>query len=195
MNLIMAMIVLTGSQLDPLLLRMESAEYITGSFTQTDLWALTLEEEYSEGILHLARPDLFLLDYTDPSGSAIGFDGSVLYEIDALARQAIVYNTDSQEGFLHMLQRCAEDSSVVSSETLGDSVMIVLQGDFGQGISGMEVGFTLSDSLPFFFSTTDSNGNTTSYTLGGLTVFASVPEGVFSMNVPPDYEIIDQQGI
>ena len=71
-----------SSPLNPLLEKMSNTVYMTGSFIQIDTWALTLDEEVSSGTMYIAQPDLFLLSYTEPEGSRIGYDGSVLYTVE-----------------------------------------------------------------------------------------------------------------
>ncbi|MBN2587910.1 MAG: outer membrane lipoprotein carrier protein LolA [Candidatus Fermentibacteraceae bacterium] len=185
----------SSSPLSPLLDKLSDTGYMTGSFSQTDFWALTLEEESSSGIMHLALPDLFRLSYSDPEGSETGFDGTVLYTVEPDLRQVIIYPSREPESFLHLLSQCDDSTICRTLESGEDSLLFELEGDFGQGIRLMEVGFTLSDSLPFLFSTTDYNGNTTTYRLRDLVTSADCPDGVFSFSAPDGYEIIDPEGM
>jgi len=182
-----------SSSLSPLLEKMRNTVLMTGSFSQTDFWALTLEEETSSGIMYLSHPDLFLLSYTEPYGSAIGYDGSILYTIEADLQQVLLYPSGEPGSFLHMLEK-GDDTTI--SEILqfsDDSMTVLLEGDFGDGINRMRVGFTLSDSLPFLFSTTDYNGNRTEYRIWDLTVDDSCPENIFQLVVPDGYTIVNPE--
>lgn len=182
-----------SSSLNPLLEKMRNTVFMTGSFIQTDSWALTLEEEASSGTMYLAHPDLFLLSYTDPPGAAMGYDGSVLYTIEADLQQVILYTSGEPGSFLHMLEKCT-DSTVAETILLnGDSLIIQYEGDFGEGISRMKVGFTLSDSLPFLFRTTDYNGNRTEYTIRNLITEDSFAENIFQLIVPDGYTIVNPE--
>ncbi len=186
---------ISSSPLSPLLEKLSDTGYMTGSFSQTDFWALTLEEESSSGTMHLALPDLFRLSYSDPEGSATGYDGTVLYTVEPDLHQVIIYPSREPESFLHLLSQCDDSTICRTLESGDDSLIFELEGDFGQGISLMEVGFALSDSLPFLFSTTDYNGNTTTYRLWDLITSADYPAGVFSFPAPEGYEIIDPEGM
>lgn len=187
--------IVSTSPLSPLLRKLEDTGYLTGSFSQTDFWALTLEEESSSGTMHLAPPDLFRLSYSCPSGSATGYDGSVLYTVEPDLRQVIVYSSGEPESFLHLLSECDDSTLCQILRSGGDSLMVRLDGDFGQGISRIEVGYTISDSLPYIFSTTDYNGNTTTYWLTGLTAASGYSEDVFGFSVPEGYEVIDPEAM
>ncbi|NOQ21677.1 MAG: hypothetical protein GQ565_03360 [Candidatus Aegiribacteria sp.] len=182
-----------SSSMNPLLEKMRNTVFMTGSFAQTDSWALTLEEETSSGTMYLGHPDLFLLSYTEPDGSAMGYDGSVLYTIEADLRQVLLYPSGEPGSFLHMLEKCADTAIAETPRLSGDSLIILLEGDFGEGISRMKVGFTLSDSLPFLFSTTDYNGNRTEYAIRDLTTDDSCPEGIFELVLPDGYTIVNPE--
>lgn len=183
------------SPLDPLIDKLENTEYMTGSFVQTDFWALTLEEEVSSGIMHLARPDLFRLCYDDPAGAETGYDGSVLYTVEPDIGQVMVYGSREPESFLHLLEQCGDSTICRVTDQDPDTMVVELEGDFGQGIGSMEVGFCLSDSLPFLFSTTDFNGNTTTYRISGIVTSGTVPEGVFLLRIPEGFELVDPEGV
>ncbi|GEM_PF-426541 len=194
--LISAFVISVGaSALEPLISRIDDAGYLTGSFSQTDIWALTLEEETSEGTLHIAHPNLFLLAYSEPSGCCTGYDGEMLYTIEADVEQVILYPSSEPASFLHLIERAADSTSLETVELLGDSVVVHLQGDLGQGITGMTVGYTLSDSLPFFFETRDANGNRTAYRMWDIEVTDLPVEDVFVMNIPDGYLLVEPEGM
>ena len=142
-----------------------------------------------------APPNLFLLEYTDPAGKRMGFDGENLYTVDALFRQVILYGDSDPGSFPGMLEHFSDTTLVCSVETDGDSVVVSLTGDLGEGISSMVVGYTASDSLPWLFSTRDLNGNVTSYSVCGVEIESSTPDGFFTMVVPPGFELIDSEDI
>jgi outer membrane lipoprotein-sorting protein len=196
MNMLLTLVmVLCGSGLQPLIARIGDAGYLTGGFTQTDEWALTLEEEISEGVMHLAHPDLFLLEYHDPEGFRSGYDGEYLYTVEADVEQVILYPSSGPGSFLHMIERASDSSAVELVEIAGDSMTVIIQGDLGQGITSMTVGYTLSDSLPFLFSTRDANGNRTSYLMRDLEVADSCAPGIFQMTVPDGYMLVEPEGL
>lgn len=185
----------SASPLDPLTARLEGAAFLRGDFVQTDVWALTLEEETSTGILFLAPPDLFLLEYSDPPGKRMGFDGENLYTVDALFEQVILYEGSEPGNFLNMLERFSDTTLVSSIYSSGDSLTVSLSGDLGEGISTMVVGYTMSDSLPWLFRTTDVNNNVTSYSIRGIEIEAVQPVAFFAMVVPEGFELIDSGDI
>jgi outer membrane lipoprotein-sorting protein len=185
--------VTVSSPLDPLLEKMESTAFMSGSFFQTDSWALTLDEETSSGTLYLAHPDLFLLAYTDPEGDAMGYDGTVLYTIEADLEQVILYPSEEPGSFLHMLEQCTDTTNSEILLNSGDSLAVLLHGDFGDGINSMKVGFTLSDSLPYLFSTTDYNGNRTEYVFQDVSTSDSFSENAFQLIVPEGYEVVNPE--
>ncbi len=184
-----------GSGLEPLMTRLNDAGYLTGSFVQADLWALTLEEETSTGTLHIAHPNLFLLEYSDPPGWRTGFDGEMLYTVEADIQQVILYPSSEPGSFLHLIERAADSSSAETVEVLGDSVIVHLQGDLGEGITRMSVGFTMTDSLPFLFETGDANGNLTSYRMRDLVVMDAPVPGTFEMVIPEGFTVVDPEGM
>ncbi len=177
--------------LEPVTVRLENAALLTCEFVQTDIWALTLEEETSSGVLYLAPPNLFLFEYSDPPGKKMGFDGEHLYSLDPFFRQVILYRGGEPGSFLHMLERCSDTTLVGSFDMLGDSMIVSLSGDLGEGISSMTVGYSISDSLPWLFRTTDVNNNIVSYTMQDMQVMREVPPDLFTMTVPEDFELID----
>jgi len=183
------------SPVNPLLEKMRNTVFMTGSFVQTDEWALTLEEETSSGTMYIAQPDLFLLSYSEPAGSETGYDGSVLYTIEPDLDQVFLYPSGEPGSFLHLIEKCADSSVTETTLYSGDSVTVELAGDFGEGINRMKVGFTLSDSLPFFFSTTDYNGNMTSYEMREVTTADSYPEDTFQLVVPDGYAVVNPEDI
>jgi outer membrane lipoprotein-sorting protein len=183
--------IIAVSPLEPLLEKMQNAIFMTGSFSQTDIWALTLEEEISSGLMYIAHPDLFLLKYTDPQGAGTGYDGSCFFTIEPDIRQVMIYPGREPGNFLHMIEKCADSSAAETIEYNNDSLFVLLEGDFGEGIVRMEVGFTASDSLPFLFGTTDVNGNSTSYRMWNIEIESSFPEGIFDMVVPDGYTVIN----
>ena len=193
LNLFLLISITASSSMSPLLEKMRNTVFMTGSFIQTDSWALTLEEETSSGTLYLGHPDLFLLAYTEPAGAAMGFDGSVLYTIEADLQQVILYPSGEPGSFLHMLEKCADSTIAETLQLSGDSLIILLEGDFGEGISRMKAGFTISDSLPFLFSTTDYNGNSTEYKIWNLTTDDYSPESVFQLTIPDGYTIVNPE--
>ncbi|MEN8208024.1 MAG: outer membrane lipoprotein carrier protein LolA [Candidatus Fermentibacteria bacterium] len=182
-----------SSSINPLLEKLRNTEFLTGSFTQTDFWALTLEEEISSGTLYLGHPNLFLLSYTEPAGAAKGFDGSVLYTIEADLQQVILYTSGEPGSFLHILEQSSDTTVTESVQMEGDSLIVLLEGDFGEGISRMKVGYTLSDSLPFLFCTTDYNGNRTDYSIWNLTTAVTCPENTFQLILPDGYTVVNPE--
>ncbi|MCD4775451.1 MAG: outer membrane lipoprotein carrier protein LolA [Candidatus Aegiribacteria sp.] len=185
--------ILALSPLSPLLEKMKNTVFMTGSFTQTDSWALTLEEETSSGTMYIAQPDLFLLSYSEPEGSATGYDGSVLYTLEPDLQQVLLYPSREPGSFLHLIEKCADSTVTETIQYSGDSISVELEGDFGDGINRMEVGFTLSDSLPFLFSTTDYNGNRTAYEMWDVTAGDSYPEDVFQLVIPDGYTVVNPE--
>ncbi len=183
--------IIAVSPLEPLLEKMQNAIFMTGSFSQTDTWALTLEEEISSGTMYIAHPDLFLLKYTDPQGAETGYDGSCFFTVEPDIRQVIIYPGREPGNFLHMIEKCADSSAAETVEFNRDSLLVLLEGDFGEGITRMSVGFTASDSLPFLFSTTDVNGNSTLYHMWNIEIENSFTESIFDMDVPDGYTVIN----
>lgn len=181
------------SPLSPLLEKMSNTVFMTGYFSQTDSWALTLEEETSSGTMYIAQPDLFLLSYSEPEGSGTGYDGSVLYTLEPDIQQVFLYPSREPGSFLHLIEKCADSTVTETLQYSGDSISVELEGDFGDGINHMEVGFTLSDSLPFLFSTTDYNGNRTVYEMWDITTGDSYPESAFQLVVPDGYTVVNPE--
>lgn len=193
LNLCLLVSITTLSPISPLLEKMRNTVFMTGSFSQTDSWALTLEEETSSGIMYIAQPDLFLLSYSEPEGSGTGYDGSVLYTIEPDLEQVLLYPSREPGSFLHLIEKCADSTVTENVQYSGDSVSVELEGDFGEGINRMSVGFTLSDSLPFLFSTTDYNGNRTAYGMRDVTTADSYAESVFQLSVPEGYTVVNPE--
>jgi outer membrane lipoprotein-sorting protein len=184
-----------GSSLAPLTARIGDAGYLTGTFTQIDRWALTQEEETSTGTLHLAHPSLFLLEYSDPAGWRSGFDGEMLYTIEPDIMQVILYPYEAPGSFLHFIERAADSSLGETVVVSGDSVLVTVTGDLGEGIRRLRVGYTASDSLPFLFETDDANGNRTTYLMESLATLDSPPEGIFDMTVPEGFVVVSPEGL
>ncbi|NLP04399.1 outer membrane lipoprotein carrier protein LolA [Candidatus Fermentibacteria bacterium] len=192
--LLLAVSAVASSPADPLLARLESAAFLEADFVQSDFWALTRETETSSGHLSLAFPDMFRFEYTSPSPRETGFDGTTLYTVEHSSRQVIVNSEGSCCGFMSFLDHARDESLVASSGVTGDMVTVRLEGDLGEGISEMEMRFTAGDSLPVSLSTTDVNGNSTTWYLSGVTISRLCPPGAFSLTVPPGYETIRPGG-
>jgi outer membrane lipoprotein-sorting protein len=189
MNSIAMYVLLSALSLEPLTERLSSLEYLTGNFLQTDYWALTLDSEISTGTLHLANPNLFLLEYDDIPGRVTGCTGEQVFTVDPEFQEILVY-TGSPTGFLHILSSSGEGLDTSNCIENGDSLIIVLTGEFDGGISEITAGYTLSDSLPFFLSTVDSNGNSTAWELHNLSTSDSSPD-IFSIPQLPGYALVD----
>ncbi|PIE52385.1 hypothetical protein CSA37_06235 [Candidatus Fermentibacteria bacterium] len=175
--------------LEPLTSRLENISYLTGSFTQTDYWALTLDSETTGGNLHLAHPNLFLLEYSDVPGRSTGCTGEGVFTVDPEFQEILLYE-GSPEGFLHILNSGDESSSETDITSSGDSVTVTMTGSFDGGITGITAGYTLSDSLPFLLVTVDANGNSTRWDIRDLEVHDSVPD-IFKVPELPGYSVVD----
>lgn len=186
-------LVFSSLSLAPLTEKLESIEYLTGSFVQTDYWALTLDSEASCGTLHLAHPNLFLLEYNDIPGRATGCTGDLVFTVDPEFSEILVYS-GSPTGFLHILSTPAEGQSSTEYQQNGDSLVVTMSGDFDGGIVRITAGYTLSDSLPYLLLTEDSNGNNTTWELTGLSTSESAPD-VFSLPDLPGYALVDAGSI
>ncbi len=175
--------------LEPLTSRLENISYLTGSFTQTDYWALTMDSETTQGNFHLAHPNLFLLEYSDVPGRATGCTGNGVFTVDPEFQEILLYE-GSPEGFLHILNSGEESSSETGTTISGDSITVTMTGSFDGGITGITAGYTLSDSLPFLLLTTDANGNSTRWDIRDLEVCDSAPD-VFKLPELPGYSIVE----
>lgn len=174
--------------LEPLNSRLERSAGLSGEFTRTDYLVLTMESDTSRGSFLLASPNLFLLDFCEPDGKLIGFDGDRSYTVEPATRQVVVYRQRSPDSFVGTL-RSYDDSSMVDSMTIsGDSVTVWLQGA-GAGIETVTAGYTLSDSLPFLYATADANGNTITYRLHAVEAGPAPDEAAFDLHVPEGYSV------
>lgn len=168
--------------------RLQSVESLQGSFVRTDYLVLTMEADTTRGTFLLAPPNLFVLEFTDPGGRRIGFDGARSYTVEPATTQVIIYGDRRPDSFLGTL-RSYEDSTMVDSvQVSGDSVRVWLEGA-GSGVAAVRAGYTLNDSLPFLYATTDVNGNTITYRLEGVQAGGPPPEGAFGLEVPEGYAV------
>lgn len=186
----MLMLLVVSGLLDPLTTKLEDTVFLTGSFIQTETWALTRETETSRGSLGLAHPNLFMLEYSDPQGRVTGCDGTRVFTIEPSSGEVVVYGESQPEGFLHLLDRADDDGMVIDGDSDGEMVTVSVLGDIGGGITGMEVCYSVSDSLPVTFATSDVNGNETVWVLSGLEVHGSVPRDFFVLEVPDGYAVV-----
>jgi len=188
--MILAAAVLIGSTpLDPLVAKLDEVAFLQADFVQTDYWALTREEEVSEGHLCLASPDLFVFRYSQPAGRIMGYDGSTLYTVEPSSRQVLLSEGEGSS-FLAFLQLGSDSSLVRSSSARGDTVSVILEGDLGEGLTRMEVSFDASDSLPISLVTYDANRNRTCWSLGSVDLSRSAPAGYFDLVVPDGFETV-----
>jgi|WetSurMetagenome_2_1015567.scaffolds.fasta_scaffold00236_11 outer membrane lipoprotein-sorting protein len=183
------LILATASPLDPLSARLSASAFLEADFVQTDYWALTRDEEISSGHISLASPDLFRLDYEDPAGRIVGCDGETVYTVEPASREVLLSGGEGSS-LLAFLDLDSDPSLVESVSESGDTVTVVLAGDLGDGITGMTVEFTSSDSLPRSLCTTDSNGNRTTWVLGSPTTRRTVPGGRFALSVPEGFSVV-----
>ena len=187
MNFLVFALISAATVLQPLSSRLEHAVFLTGSFEQTDYWALTLDSEVSSGSMYLAHPNLFLLQYDDSQGRAMGCNGTEVFTVDPEFEEILVYS-GSPVGFLHILSSVSEEEC--SAVYSGDSVTVTAAGLFDGGVTQITAGYTVSDSLPYFFSTTDANGNSTSWEIADIEISDSCPD-VFSIPSLPGYSVVD----
>ncbi|HOP26590.1 MAG TPA: outer membrane lipoprotein carrier protein LolA [Candidatus Sabulitectum sp.] len=188
MTSILLSTIVCAAALEPLTARLESLVYLTGSFVQTDYWALTLDSESTSGTLHLAHPNLFLLEYDDVPGRATGCTGDTVFTVDPEFREILVYS-GTPTGFLHILYG-AEEGDVASVEENGDSLAVTVTGTFDGGIRTITAGYTISDSLPYTLSTVDANGNSTRWEIQDLTILQEAPQ-VFRLPDLPGYAVVE----
>jgi outer membrane lipoprotein-sorting protein len=186
-------IIICNPSLEPLTEKLESIGYLTGSFVQTDYWALTLDSGESCGTLHLAHPNLFMLEYSDYPGRATGCTGDTVYTVDPEFSEILVY-TGTPTGFLHILSLPEEGLASTVYREEGDSLTVVISGEFDGGITEITAGYTMSDSLPYFLSTLDANGNSTSWELANLSVHRNPPD-VFKIPDLSGYATVDAGSI
>ncbi len=189
MNLILCIVLAGTTLLQPLSARLEKISYLTGSFLQNDYWALTMDSETSSGIMHLAHPNRFLLSYDNSEGRALGCTGTEMFTVDPVFKEVLVYS-GSPAGFLHLLITASQDDNIITSSENGDSLIVIASGVFEGGIAEITAGYTLSDSLPFFFSTTDINGNSTSWEMWDLSTGLISPD-IFAIPDIPEFSIVD----
>ncbi len=186
----MLVLMVVASLLDPLTKKLESSVFITGDFVQTDTWALTMETGVSRGVMFLAHPNLFRLDFSDPPGRITGCDGVSVYTVEPGCREVVVYDDSSPDGFLHLLRKAGDGSMDISGETTDGLVSVTVRGDLGGGVSMLRVRYSGADSLPVLLATSDINGNTTEWAMSGLEVRGAVPDGLFDIPVPEGYSVI-----
>ncbi|HRY61192.1 MAG TPA: outer membrane lipoprotein carrier protein LolA [Candidatus Fermentibacter sp.] len=170
--------------------KLESASLLSADFSQSDYWALTRETESSSGRLLLARDGRFLLDYADPEGRRMGFDGSVVYTVDPLYMQVLLDPSSEPASFTALLESAGDPGLATASRISGDTVFVELEGEIGQGISRMSFAYLISDSLPRVLSTYDGNGNRSTWTLRSVSVAGGDPGSSFEMVVPGGYEVL-----
>jgi outer membrane lipoprotein-sorting protein len=187
--LLLAVVLLQATPLDPLVAKLDRIGFLEADFVQEDYWALTREEELSTGHLLLASPDLFLFEYEDPEGRAAGFDGAVLYTIEPSSGQVLL-SEGGGSSFLAFLDLGSDSQLISSSSIAGDTVEVVLEGDLGEGIVMMEVAFSSSDSLPLSLVSVDANDNRTAWVLSSVEVSRTAPEGCFDLVVPEGFEVV-----
>lgn len=186
----MLLLLVFAGLLDPLTSKLSNTVFLTGSFIQTETWALTRETESTSGSLGLAHPNLFRLEYTDPPGRVTGCDGTRIYTVEPDLDEVVVYGESGPEGFLHLLSRADDDGMVIEGTSAAGVVTVSVCGDLGGGISGLEVCYSLSDSLPTAFATSDVNGNETVWVLSALRTHDSLPPDYFAMEVPDGYTLV-----
>ncbi|MFO7950938.1 MAG: outer membrane lipoprotein carrier protein LolA [Candidatus Fermentibacteraceae bacterium] len=168
--------------------RLQSVESLRGTFVRTDYLMLTMEADTTRGTFLLAPPNLFVLDFAEPEGRRIGFDGARSYTVEPATSQVIIYEDRRPDSFLGTLRSYDDSTMVDSVRVSGDSVLVRLEGA-GSGVAAVRAGYTLSDSLPFLYATTDINGNTITYRLEGVRAGGPPPEGAFGLEVPEGYAV------
>ena len=179
---------LEEAPLEPLNSRLEQAEGLAGRFRRLDYRVLTMESDTSRGSFLLANPNLFLLEFTDPSGRRMGFDGTDSYTVEPSSRQVMIYSGQRPSSFLGTLGAYRDSSLVDSVSVAGDSVTVWLEGH-GGGIRTVVAGYTLSDSLPFLYATEDANGNRITYLIDSVRVSGPVDLPAFALDIPEGYAV------
>lgn len=170
--------------------KLEEASLLEADFEQVDYWALTRETEVFSGRLLLSKDGRFLLVYAEPDGKVLGYDGETLYTVDPLYRQVLLDTSSEPASFTALLESIGDPGRTSVARTSGDTLTVRMEGDIGQGIARMDFTFLLSDSLPRVLSTTDCNGNSSTWLLESVTVSSRDPGEAFSLDIPGGYEVL-----
>jgi outer membrane lipoprotein-sorting protein len=146
--------------------RLDAREVFQSSFLQSSYWVAFDEADSAAGILTVAPPDRFRLDYERPAGHLIGSDGRRVWTF------------------------VPEDRSGPDSDH-GPVVRVPLRARPSWGVIELHVDLARATGMPVGYGYTDEEGNRFIFAFRDPRFVSAVDEGLFRFSVPEGYELFE----
>lgn len=157
------------------------------------------ETSSSTGVLYVRQPNLLRLEFSQPAGQTVVFDGEFGYAYVAGSDQVTRY-AGPDTSFLVNLPQTLDDLSndydvTLAAETGGRTYELHLDAKtetapFRQIRMWIDRKQLVAVRADFY----DAGGNNTSYRLSGYSFNLGLPASRFSFEVPPGAEVVDVGG-
>jgi outer membrane lipoprotein-sorting protein len=176
--------------------RLDAREVFQSSFLQSSYWVAFDEADSAAGILTVAPPDRFRLDYERPAGHLIGSDGRRVWTFVPEDRQVLRARIEETTGwgqFFYEGLGQAVDSLACSGPDSdhGPVVRVPLRARPSWGVIELHVDLARATGMPVGYGYTDEEGNRFIFAFRDPRFVSAVDEGLFRFSVPEGYELFE----
>ena len=185
-----------ASLVDRVLTRLAAAEGLRAEFLQVNHWVVMEEADSARGVLNLAPPHLFRLEYTQPKGHLVGCDGRYVWtyvpEEHQVLRARWTATTGWGDFFIQGLKEGADSLATVSTEPGGRRVARVVLGPHIEwGMLDLIISFDLASDLPVGYAYHDEEGNHVQFIFAQIAFPERMDDELFQFAPPEGYELLD----
>ncbi len=176
--------------------RLSAAAGMQARFTQINRWAVIDESDSACGVLTVAPPQRFRLEYAFPRGHRIGCDGRYVWTFVPEERQVLRAGVGATTGWGDFFLRAFyEGADSLVSVTVGAegrrAARIALGPRPELGVRSMEVTLDADRGLPLAYAYVDEEGNRYQFSFETVSFPVTLPDTLFQFAAPRGYELID----
>ena len=176
--------------------RLDAGEVFQSSFLQSSYWVAFDEADSAAGVLTVAPPDRFRLDYERPAGHLIGSDGKYVWTLVPEDRQVLRARVEETTGwgqfFYEGLGQALDSlASAGPDSEHGPVVRVPLRARPSWGVSELHVDLARATGMPVGYGYTDEEGNRFIFAFGEPHFLSAVDEGLFRFSIPEGYELFE----
>lgn len=176
--------------------RLSAAAGMRARFTQINHWAVIEEADTSRGVLTVAPPERFRLEYEVPRGHRVGCDGRHVWtyvpEERQVLRARVAATTGWGDFFLRAFYEGADSLVAITTGPGGRRVASLTLGPRPEwGVRAMEIALDADRCVPLAYGYTDEEGNRYRFDFEGVEFPVTLEEGLLQFTVPPGYELVE----
>ncbi len=180
---------------ESLLERLESGGGLRAPFVQINHWVMTPEPDTSRGVLSVAPPHRFRLDYQEPAGHCVGCDGRQVWTFVPEERQVLRAQLGGTTGwgdfFLEGLREAADSAAVVRVVGGKRRAVLTLGARPAWGVQELVLELDVDTREPVAYEYTDEEGNRFRFEFTDVSYPSEWPPAAFRFEAPDGYEILD----